>query len=153
VCTLANPTVIVSPTQSQWMNSGASANFVVTVTDRDSTNCGQSTLNLSGGLPSGWSGVWNTNALTLSPGQSGQAILTVTSPAGTPDGFNNIGITATNSTSQTYSASQTATFVVHTVTTTVSVMTDSPTYSGTQNVTINVTVLANSSPASGIAVS
>ena len=152
VCTQANPTLTVSPTQSQWVNAGGSANFTATVKDNDSVNCAQATFNLSDSVPSGWSGVWNANALTLSPGQSGQATLTVTSPAGTPDGFYNIGISAANSTSPSYSASQTATFVVHTVTTTVSVATGSPTYSGAQNVAINVTVLANGTPASGVAV-
>ena len=152
VCTPANPSLTVSPAQSQWVNAGGSANFTATVKDNDSPACAQSTFNLSDSLPSGWSGVWNANALTLSPGQSGQATLTVTSPAGTPDGFYNVGITAANSTVPSYSSSQTATFVVHTVTTTVSVVTGSATYSGVQNVAINVTVLSNGLPASGMAV-
>ena len=70
----------------------------------DSPACVQTTFNLSDTLSSGWSGVWNATALTLSPGQSGQATLTVTSPAGTADGFYNVGIAATNASSPNYTS-------------------------------------------------
>ena len=80
-CSLANPSVTISPTQTQWVNSGGAANFTVTVKDNDSTACAQSTFNLADSVPSGWSGVWNTNALTLSPGSSGSAALTVMASA------------------------------------------------------------------------
>src|SRR5438876_683373 len=142
-CNLANPSVSVSPTQTQWVNSGGAANFTVTVKDNDSTNCAQSTFDLADTVPSGGSGVWNTNALTLSPGSSGSATLTVTSPSGTADGFYNIGVSATNATSPTYTNSVNATFVVQTVTTTTSVATNSSTYTGNQMVAISVSVNAN----------
>jgi M6 family metalloprotease-like protein len=151
-CSLANPSVSVSPTQTQWVNSGGAANFTVTVKDNDSTNCAQSTFNLNDSLPSGWSGVWNTNALTLSPGTSGSATLTVTSPSGTADGFYNIGVSAANATAPTYTSSVNATFVVQTVTTAVSVATNSSTYTGNQIAAISVAVNANGSPASGVSV-
>src|SRR6266851_4483586 len=154
VCTLANPGVIVSPTQSQWVTAGSSATFTVTVKDNDASTCAASTFNLGDSLPSGWSGVGSTSALTLSPGTSGSATLTVTSPAGTADGFYNFSVSATNATTPTYSGSASPTFVISTApVTTVIVATNSASYTGGQNVAISVSVTSGGSPVSGAAVS
>jgi len=153
-CTLANPTINVSPTQSQWVLAGAAVNFAATVKNNDSPACVQSTFNLSDTLPSGWSGVWNATALTLSPGQSSRATLTVTSPAGTADGFYNVGIAATNASSPTYTSSLTATYVISTpVPSTVAVSTNQPSYTSGQTVAISVSVTSGANPVSGAAVS
>jgi hypothetical protein len=153
-CTLANPTINVSPTQSQWVLAGAPVNFAVTVKDNDSPACVQSTFNLGDTLPSGWSGVWNATALTLSPGQTGQATLTVTSPAGTADGFYNVGISATNAASSNYTSSLAATHVISTpVPASVSVATNQPSYTGGQTVAISVSVTSGGNPVSGAGVS
>jgi len=153
-CTLANPSINASPMQSQWVLAGSPVNFAVTVTDNDSPACVQSTFNLSDTLPSGWSGVWNATALTLSPGQSGQATLTVTSPTGTADGFYNVGIAATNAASPSNTSSLTATYVISTpVPASVAVSTNQPTYSGGQTVAISVSVTSGGNPVSGAAVS
>jgi hypothetical protein len=153
-CALANPGVSVSPTQSQWVTAGTQVNFTVTVKDNDSSTCAAATFNLSDALPSGWTGVWNTTSLTLSPGASGQATLTVTSPTGTANGFYNFTVTATNATTPAYSGSASATYVISTApATTVTVATNSPSYSGGQNVAIAVTVTSAGSPVSGAAVS
>jgi NPCBM-associated, NEW3 domain of alpha-galactosidase len=153
-CTLANPTINVSPAQSQWVLAGSPVNFAVTVKDNDSPACAQSTFNLSDNLPSRWNGVWNTTALTLSPGQSGQATLSVTSPTGTADGFYNVGIAATNASSPSYTSSLTATYVISTpVPSTVAVSTNQPNYTGGQTVAIAVSVTSGGNAVSGAAVS
>jgi hypothetical protein len=149
-CTLAYPSITVSPTQSQWVLAGAPVNFGVSVRDNDSPACAQSTFNLSDTLPSGW----NANALTLSPGQSGQATLTVTSPTGTADGFYNVGVASTNASSPSYTNSLTATYVISTpLPSTVTVSTNQPSYTGGQTVAISVSVAAGGNPVSGAAVS
>src|SRR5204863_5115127 len=138
---LANPTMTVSPTQSQWVLAGAPANFAVSVRDNDSPACAQSTFNLTDSLPSGWSGVWNASALTLNPGTTGQATLTVTSPTGTADGFYNVGIAATNASSPSYTNPLTATYVISTpVPASVSVSTNQPSYTVAQTVAISFSV-------------
>jgi uncharacterized membrane protein len=153
-CTLANPTINVSPTQSQWVLASAAVNFAVTVKDNDSPACVQSTFNLGDTLPSGWNGVWNANAVTLSPGQSGQATLTVASPVGTLDGFYNVGIAVTNAASPSYTGSLTATYVISTpVPASVAVSTNQPSYTGGQTVAISVSVTSGGNPVSGAAVS
>ena len=152
-CNSANPTVSVSPLQSQYVISGTAVNFTVTVKDNDSSACAAATLNLSGALPSGWTGVWNTSALSLSPGTSGSATLTVTSPSGTPDGFYNVGVSATNALTSSYTASASATYVISTpVPLSISVSTNSPSYTPGQTATITVTLLSGTSADSGASV-
>jgi hypothetical protein len=153
VCAPANPGVNVSPTQSQWVISGSSVNFTVTVKDNDSSSCPSSTFNLGDALLSGWSGSWNTTALSLSPGTSGSATLTVTSPSGTADGFYNVAVSATNALTSSYTAAASATYVISTpVPLSISLSTNSSTYSAGQTATITVTLLSGTSADSGASV-
>lgn len=152
-CTSANPTISVSPVQSAYVISGTAVNFTVTVKDNDNTACAPATFNLNDSIPSGWTGVWSTSGLSLSPGGSASATLTVTSPTGTPDGFYNVGLSATNAPAQSYTASTTATYVVSTpAPVSIAVATNQPSYSAGQTVTVTVTVLSGTAPASGASV-
>jgi hypothetical protein len=149
-CTAANPTVSVSPSQSQYVTSGTAVTFTATVTDKDSSSCAPATFNLGGALPSGWAGVWNAAALSLSPGKSGSATLTVTSPAGTADGSYNLGVSATNASTGSYSGSAAATYVISTPgALTVSLATNQSSYLPGQTVTVTVTMLYGTAPDAG----
>lgn len=153
VCTSANPTVSVSPLQSQYVTSGTPVNFTVSVKDNDSSACAPAMFNLFETLPSGWTGVWNTSALSLSPGTSASATLSVTSPAGTPDSFYNVGLSATNASSASYTASATATYVISTpAPLSMSVTTNQSIYSAGQTVAVKVTLLSGISPDTGASV-
>jgi Gametolysin peptidase M11/NPCBM-associated, NEW3 domain of alpha-galactosidase len=149
VCTAANPTVSVSPSQSQSVTSGTAVNFTATVTDKDSSSCAPATFNLGDALPSGWAGVWSAAALSLSPGKSGSATLTVTSPAGTADGSYNLGVSATNASTSSYSGSAAATYVISTAPLTVSMATNQSSYMPGQTVTVTVTMLYGTAPDAG----
>jgi uncharacterized membrane protein len=97
--------------------------------------------------------VWNATALTLNPGTTGQATLTVTSLTGTADGFYNVGIAATNASSPSYTNSLTATYVISTpVPALVAVSTNQPSYTGGQSVAIAVSVTSGGNPVTGAAV-
>jgi hypothetical protein len=154
VCTAANPTVTVSPSQSQSVSSGTPVNFTVTVTDNDSSSCAPVTFNLGSSLPSGWSaGVWSAAALLLSPGKSGSATLTVTSPTGTADGSYGISVGAANASAGSYSGSAAATYVISTPSAlSVSMWTDQSTYLPGQTVAIRVSMLYGTSPDVGASV-
>src|SRR5205809_1252593 len=105
-------------------------------------------------MTSGGSDVSNATTLTLASGQSGKATLAVTSPTGTVDGFYNVGISATNASSPSYTSSLTATYVISTpVPASVSIATNQPSYSGGQTVAISVSVTSGGNPVSGAAVS
>jgi hypothetical protein len=153
-CTAANPTVTISPSQSQSVTSGTAVNFTFTVTDNDSSSCPTSTFNLSGSVPSGWAGVWNTGGLSLSPGKSGSAMLTVTSPAGAADGSYNVGVSATNASASSSTGSAAATYVISTPSAlSVSLWTDQSTYLPGQTVTIRASLLSGTAPDTGVSVS
>jgi hypothetical protein len=152
-CTPANPTVSVSPSQSQNVTSGTAVNFTATVTDNDSSGCSSATFNLAAALPSGWAGAWSGATLSLSPGKSGSAILTLTSPAGTPDGSYNLGVRAINASASSYGGSATATYVIATpAALSVSLWTDQSSYLPGQTVAIRVSLLSGTSPDVGASV-
>jgi Gametolysin peptidase M11/NPCBM-associated, NEW3 domain of alpha-galactosidase len=151
-CTEADPSVSVSPSQSQSVTAGTLVNFAVSVKDNDSSSCSPATFNLGDALPSGWSAGWNTGALSLSPGKSGSATLTVTSPLGTPDGSYNVGVNATNASATTYSGSTTVADVISTAPLSVSLTTNQSSYLPGQTVTFKVTMLYGTSPDVGASV-
>jgi uncharacterized membrane protein len=152
-CTRANPTVTISPSQSQSVTAGTPVNFTVGVKDNDSSACASSNFDLSAALQVGWSGVWGASTLALSPGGSNSTTLTVTSAASTANGSYGVTTTATNASATSYNGSAGATYVVSTPTpSTVSVATNSSSYTGGQNVKITVSVSSGGSPVSGAAV-
>jgi hypothetical protein len=151
-CTAANPSVSVSPSQSQYVTSGTAVNFTVTVIDNDSSSCAPATFNLGDALPSGWVGLWNTTVLSLSPGKSGSATLTATSPVGTADGSYNVGVSATNNLASSYSRSAAATYVISTAPLSISLATNQSSYLPGQTVAISVSLLYGTSPDAGASV-
>ena len=151
-CAAAAPIVSVSPSQSQYVTPGTAVNFTVSVKDNDSSSCAAATFNLSGTAPYGWAGVWSTPALSLSPGKSGSATLTVTSPVGTADGSYNIGVSATNASTSSYNGSAAATYVISTAPLSVSVTTNQPSYLPGQTVAVSVSMLYGTLPDAGASV-
>ncbi len=150
---LSNPTVSISPLQSLYVTSGTPVNFTVSVKNNDSSACPAATFNLSDSLPAGWTGLWNTSALTLSAGTSGSATLTVTSPAGTVNGFYNIRASATSVSTVSYTASASATYVISTpAPLSTKVSTNQSSYNSGQVVYVSVTLLSGSSPDVGASV-
>ena len=108
-CTRANPSLSLTPDQSDWVAAGTYVTYSVTVKNNDSSACSNSSYGLSATAPSGWSKVFNSTSLNLAPGQSATATLTVTSATTATDGFYNIGIAAANG---SYSANGSVTYVV-----------------------------------------
>jgi uncharacterized protein YfaS (alpha-2-macroglobulin family) len=98
--------------------------------------------------------VWTTSGLSLSPGASGSATVTVMAPTGTPDGFYNIGVNVANAATPSYGTSATATYVISTpAPLSVAVATNQSIYSAGQSVTVTVTTLSGTSPDAGAGVS
>lgn len=151
-CTLANPTISMTGPGSS-VAPGATANWSVTITNNDSSSCTSSSYNLSNSVPSGWSGVYNANSVTLSPGGSTTVPLSVTSPSGTPNGTYAVAANANNSAASTYAASASQNETVYTPPAiSVSVSTNAAAYTAGQTVSITVTAVSGSSPMSGAAV-
>jgi hypothetical protein len=149
-CNPGNPSVSVSPSQSQAVTPGSAVSFVATVVNNDSSACSTATFNLGDLVPSGWTGVWSASKLQLSPGNSGSATLTVTSPAGTSGGSYNVLVDATNGSSTSDSGSATGTYVVATPgSVTINVSTNQSTYQPGQTVAVNVSVLSGLAAVTG----
>ena len=65
-CTPGAPILSVSPS-SQSSAPGASVNYTVSVTNKDSAACPQATLNLAATVPSNWMGTMTPHMLPLLP--------------------------------------------------------------------------------------
>jgi len=152
-CSAANPNVTISPSQSQAVASGSAVSFTVSVTDNDSSSCSPATFSLTSALPSGWAGTWSAAALSLSPGKSGSATLTVISPAGTANGSYSVGVNATNSSTNSYSGSAAAQYVINTAPLSVSLATNQSSYLPGQTVAITVNLSFGTTPDAGASVS
>ncbi len=152
-CTPAAPAVSISPSQTQYVSSGTTVNFTVSVTDRDSSGCSAATYNLGNAVPSGWSGSLGNAAVNLMPGGSASVQYQVTSPSGTPNGMYNVSASATNASLGTYSNAGSATYAVsNPLPVTLSVSTDKASYSNNQNVTVTVRAMSGSVAAGGVPV-
>jgi len=134
------------------VTSGTAVNFTVTVTDNDTSSCAPATFNLGSTVRSGWAGVWNAAGVSLSPGKSGSATLTVTSPTGTADGSYSVGVSAINASAGSYSGSAAATYVINTAPLTVSLTTNQSSYLPGQTVGVIVTMFYGTLPDAGASV-
>jgi len=150
-CVPANPTVALSPSQSQWVPAGTPVTYSVSVTNRDNTGCGASGFNLAASVPSGWTAGFANPVLTLDPGAGGSTTLTITSPVTAADGFYNVPVTATDSADASHTAATSATAVIASVLG-VNVSADKVSYSRNQTVTLAARVSANGSPAANASV-
>jgi hypothetical protein len=115
VCAAQAPAVSISPSsQGAGAALPATRSYTVTVTNRDSSACSTSTFGLASSLPGGFTGGFAAPAtVTLAPGTSGTATLSVTAPAGTAQGSYALAAgTAADAAHETASAS--ATFWVDT---------------------------------------
>jgi hypothetical protein len=109
VCAASAPSVTVSPSsQGTGGSSSATKAYTFTVTNRDSASCASTSFALTNTVPVGWSGSLSPASLSLAPGASGTATLSVTSPAGVASGTYAVsGGTAANGSRAAVAASAT----------------------------------------------
>ncbi|HWQ33931.1 MAG TPA: NEW3 domain-containing protein [Blastocatellia bacterium] len=150
-CTRANPTLTLSPSQSQWVTAGTTVSYTITVRNNDSSGCASSSFNLQANVPSGWAATFAAPSLILSPGGSASTTLQVTSPAWATDGFYNLGVTAANSSVAAYTATSSVTYVIVS-SLGVTVSSESPSYTRNQTASVTASVRAGGSPVSGASV-
>jgi hypothetical protein len=105
------PTVSLAPT-SQAGAPGAARQYTVSVTNNDNSVSPASRFDLAATMPSsGWQGQWSVTSLMLAPGQSGSAVLTVTS-ALEPDGAKPIQVRVSDPAQAIHSVAVNATYVL-----------------------------------------
>src|SRR5215472_1366020 len=112
-CSRANPSLTVTGPSSS-VAPGTTANFTVVLANNDGAACSASSFAMSNAVPAGWTGVFNTATVTLSPGASTPVIIWVTAPAGTASGTYTVSAAASNASVAGYSASASATETIYT---------------------------------------
>lgn len=104
-CVSANPTVALSPSGTQWVKTGTTVAYTVTVTNNDNSGCTAATFPLAatvsdaqGLVVSGWTLSFDSSTLTLNPGANATTTLRATSSATADGGFYTVAVTATHGT-------------------------------------------------------
>ncbi|MBI4162541.1 MAG: hypothetical protein HY513_02565 [Candidatus Aenigmarchaeota archaeon] len=110
-CVRATPAVAISPLE-QSGTSGKTLNYTTTVTNMDSSGCGNSTFDMTYLIPATWSASFSPASLAVSSGASKTTTFSITSSTNSTKGnytFTNI---ATNRISPTFKGSANATYKV-----------------------------------------
>jgi hypothetical protein len=151
-CVRGTPTVTMSPAQSQWRPAGTSVMFTASISNNDNQGCAASTFDLQGTVPVGWTDVLGSQSVTLTPGATASATLTVTSPTSAVDGFYTVGVNANDAAQTGHADSASATYVVMSSSLGASVSTDQSSYKRPATVTITTMVAANGTAVAGASV-
>jgi hypothetical protein len=96
-CTMRSPSLSLSP-GSIATTAETPVSFTLTVRNNDDTACQAAEMVVNAGVPSGWNVSVSPYQLTLAPGASGTAQLTVTAPAGSSGSFSVSGSVARTTT-------------------------------------------------------
>jgi hypothetical protein len=110
-CSPSAPAVSLSPA-SQGASAGSTLDYTVSVTNMDSADCSQSTFALSDSIPGGWISTLSHQSVTVPPGQTDQATLSVTSSSNASEGTYKVSVQITDSLESTHTASGSADYVV-----------------------------------------
>lgn len=110
-CTPVAPLVSISPA-SQSGFAGTTLNYAVTLTNRDSADCGASSFSFNRSVSSGWSGTFSQPSLALSPSQSGTTTLSVSSPLSALPNVYGLSVTAAAVIDSARTGSATASYTV-----------------------------------------
>ena len=90
-CSRSAPTLGLSGSTAA-VAAGSTVSYTVTLSNRDSAECGSTTFNLARSIPSGWTGTLGKSSLTLAPGAAGTTTLNVVSAASASAGSHGIGV-------------------------------------------------------------
>ena len=150
-CIRANPTVSISPSTTQWISAGATANYQVSITNNDSIGCSASSFNLQASIPAGWLGLFDSSTIALGPAANATMALHVTSPTSAVSGYYNIGVAASNSVNSNYAGSCSAICSILSGLN-ATVVADQTSYTLNQSATLRATVTSGGAPVSGATV-
>jgi M6 family metalloprotease-like protein len=96
-CTTGAPTLTLSPATTLTTSPGKSVSYSVAVTNADGTACVPLDLAMTAAAPTGWTAVLTPSVMTIAPGSSANASLTLTPPAGA-DGYFDFMVSASRTT-------------------------------------------------------
>ena len=111
-CVRALPGISISPSQPSPVSAGTTVTYNITITDNDSSSCSASTFSLQPSIAYGWTDTLSGSQLTLSPGASSTAILSVTSASNSNNGSSPVAVSATNTADFVYSNTASTTYSI-----------------------------------------
>ncbi len=111
-CGQYDPWVTVSGSQSG--KKGETKIYTITVTNKDSLACPNTTFALTSSPPAGWTASLSQNSISLSPGTSGTVTLSLTSASDALDGYYYATIQVADIANPNHSATATAIYYVYT---------------------------------------
>ncbi|HET9372394.1 MAG TPA: M12 family metallo-peptidase, partial [Vicinamibacterales bacterium] len=109
-CNTGTPTVTLNPGGNVMTQPGSPVSFDVSVRNNDGSSCPDAAFDLTDAVPAGWSGVFSTAYVTLAPGATTSASLTVTPDSGA-SGPNGHTVNASRATGPNGAANGTITVV------------------------------------------
>ena len=112
ICSHADPSVTIAPSQSPIVQAGTAVTYAVSVTNHDPSSCAESSFALQATVPSGWNAALASSTLTLNPGMTSSTTLTVTSPPTASRGTYTFTVSASNTAAATSAASTEANYVI-----------------------------------------
>ncbi len=111
-CVMANPTIALSPPESEWIAPGTPVVYTATLTNHDNSQCAAATFDFAASIPGGWTAGFADLSLALEPGASGTTTVTVTSPTTAGDNFYEVVVSVANASDPAYKATSSVTYVV-----------------------------------------
>jgi hypothetical protein len=147
-CTRAAPTLTISGSTTP-KTPGARNPYTVRVKNNDSSGCSNTKFALARTVPSGWLGSLSATSITLAPGASGSATLTVTSTKKSATGPYAIAVGTSSTVGSIHTRSASSTYYVGSGGLTETLTTSKSTYVGGETVTLSARVLRYGKPVSG----
>jgi hypothetical protein len=112
-CTTRSPQVSLSPSGAQTIDPGESIAYGITILNNDDAGCASTEFGVSASGPAGWSLHLDRGSVTVSPGTSAVAVLTVT-PASDASGTSSFTVSATRTGSSGPAGSASGTITIST---------------------------------------
>lgn len=159
-CTRAAPAVSLTGATAA-VAVGTKVVYTLAITNKDTSACSNTSFNLARTVPANWIGTLSATNVTLAPGASSSATLSVTSANGSAAGTYGIGTGVSSSVGSAHTASASSTYTVKDVVTepvppatslTETVGTSKATYIAGTTVKMNALVLKDGKPVKGAAV-
>jgi hypothetical protein len=141
ICVRAAPVLTLTPADGQWAAPGTAVGYSLNLSNNDSASCPPATFNLYASAPADWPAPQLAASLSLAPGATGAAPLTVTSPSTAAEGIYDIAVSVYHAADPTLAAAGSVTYVVQPVVIAPVAVDDSA--STAENTAVIIPVLAN----------
>lgn len=111
VCARVAPTLSLAGPQTPVV-AGTKVDYTLTVRNNDTAVCAATNFQLAHSAPAAWTAALSAPELSIKPGESGTATLSVTSPTGTTEGSYGVGTGISSAVGSAHTASASVNYVI-----------------------------------------